>query len=122
MGMAIFTILGAISQLERELIAERVRNGLANARAKGKILGRKKMRNSVLIRELLKSGLSYRAISLIAKCSHGSVHAELAALSQEQREAIKAAKLHRRSKKKVSSTSANLKVLVGESSFERKAD
>ena len=76
MGMAIFTILGAISQLERELIAERVRNGLANARAKGKILGRKKMRNSVLIRELLRSGLSYRAISLIAKCSHGSVHRE----------------------------------------------
>ena len=84
MGMAIFTILGAISQLERELIAERVRNGLANARAKGKILGRKKMRNSVLIRELLKSGLSYRAISLIAKCSHGSVHAEKKAMLAEE--------------------------------------
>ena len=83
MGMAIF-ILGAISQLERELIAERVRNGLANARAKGKILGRKKMRNSVLIRELLKSGLSYRAISLIAKCSHGSVHAEKKAMLAEE--------------------------------------
>ena len=84
MGMAIFTILGAISQLERELIAERVRNGLANARAKGKILGRKKMRNSVLIRELLKSGLSYRAISLIAKCSHGSVHAEKKSMLAEE--------------------------------------
>ncbi len=84
MGMAIFTILGAISQLERELIAERVRNGLANARAKGKILGRKKMRNSVLIRELLKSGLSYRSISVIAKCSHGSVHAEKLALRKEE--------------------------------------
>ena len=84
MGMAIFTILGAISQLERELIAERVRNGLANARAKGKILGRKKMRNSVLIRELLKSGLSYRAISLIAKCSHGSVHAEKKSIHAEE--------------------------------------
>ena len=83
-GIAIFTILGAISQLERELIAERVRNGLANARAKGKILGRKKMRNSVLIRELLKSGLSYRQISVIAKCSHGSVHAEVLALKKEQ--------------------------------------
>ncbi len=83
-GIAIFTILGAISQLERELIAKRVRNGLANARAKGKILGRKKMRNSVLIRELLKSGLSYRQISVIAKCSHGSVHAEVLALKKEQ--------------------------------------
>ena len=84
MGMAIFTILGAISQLERELIAERVRNGLANARAKGKILGRKKMRNSVLIRELLKSGLSYRAIATISKASHGSVHAEKKAMLAEE--------------------------------------
>ena len=84
MGMAIFTILGAISQLERELIAERVRNGLANARAKGKILGRKKMRNSMLIRELLKSGLSYRAISVISKCSHGSVHAEKKSMLAEE--------------------------------------
>jgi DNA invertase Pin-like site-specific DNA recombinase len=84
MGMAIFTILGAISQLERELIAERVRNGLANARAKGKILGRKKMRNSVLIRELLKRGLSYRAIATISKASHGSVHAEKKAMLAEE--------------------------------------
>ena len=96
MGMAIFTILGAISQLERELIIERVRNGLANARAKGKILGRKKLRNSALIRELLKSGLSYRAISIIAKCSHGSVHAEkkamqaeVAALAKQQQQDVK---------------------------------
>ena len=35
----IFTVLAAVSQLERELIAEGVRNGLANARAKGKHIG-----------------------------------------------------------------------------------
>ena len=63
---------------------KRVRNGLANARAKGKILGRKKMRNSVLIRELLKSGLSYRAIATIAKASHGSVHAEKKSMLAEE--------------------------------------
>lgn len=34
-GVAIFSILAAISQLERDLIADRVRVGLANARAKG---------------------------------------------------------------------------------------
>ncbi len=82
-GVAIFTILGAISQLERELIAERVRNGLANARAKGKLIGRKKMRDSDLIRKLLNSGLSYRAISEIAKCSHGSVHQEKLAMKRD---------------------------------------
>ena len=31
LGAAVFTILGAVAQLERDLIAERVRNGLANA-------------------------------------------------------------------------------------------
>jgi DNA invertase Pin-like site-specific DNA recombinase len=59
-GVAIFSILAAISQLERDLIADRVRVGLANARAKGKLIGRKKMRDSDLIRKLLKAGMSYR--------------------------------------------------------------
>ena len=36
MGELMFQIVGAISQFERSLIAERVRSGLANARAKGK--------------------------------------------------------------------------------------
>jgi DNA invertase Pin-like site-specific DNA recombinase len=36
----IFTVLGAVAELERSLIAERVRAGLRNARAKGKRLGR----------------------------------------------------------------------------------
>ena len=35
-GVAIFSILASISQLERDLIADRVKIGLANARAKGK--------------------------------------------------------------------------------------
>mgnify|MGYP001604738603 CR=1 FL=1 len=58
------------------MISERVRNGLANARAKGKLIGRVRKRNSALIDTLLDAGLSYRAISKIAKCSHGSVHAQ----------------------------------------------
>lgn len=83
-GMAMFSILAAISQLERDLIADRVKCGLANARAKGKLIGRKKMRDSELIRKLKKAGMSYRAISTIAKCSHGSVSAELVALRREE--------------------------------------
>ena len=82
-GRMIFTVLAAVSQLERELIVERVKNGLLNARAKGKILGRKKLRNSTLIRELLAAGMSFRKISLIAKCSHGSVSAEKSAMKRE---------------------------------------
>ena len=39
-GKMIFTVLGAVAELERSLIAERVKAGLRNARAKGKRLGR----------------------------------------------------------------------------------
>lgn len=85
-GVAIFSILAAISQLERDLIADRVKIGLANARAKGKLIGRKKMRDSDLIRKLLKAGMSYRNISIVAKCSHGSVSAERAAMRREEEE------------------------------------
>jgi DNA invertase Pin-like site-specific DNA recombinase len=87
-GVAIFSILASISQLERDLIADRVKCGLANARAKGKLIGRKKMRDSDLIRKLLKAGMPYRAISDVAKCSHGSVSAERAAMKKEE-EALK---------------------------------
>lgn len=85
-GVAIFSILASISQLERDLIADRVKIGLANARAKGKLIGRKKMRDSDLIRKLLKAGMSYRQISIVAKCSHGSVSAERAAMKREEEE------------------------------------
>jgi len=82
-GLAVFSILAAISQLERDLIAERVKAGLANARAKGKLIGRKKMRDSDLIRKLLKAGMTFRQIGLIARCSHGSVWAEKSAMIKE---------------------------------------
>ena len=39
-GRMVFTVLGAVAELERSLIAERVRAGSRNARAKGKRLGR----------------------------------------------------------------------------------
>ena len=94
-GKAVFVIISAIAALERDLIAERVKNGLANARAKGKLIGRRKMRDSDLIRKLLKAGLSYRNVSKIAKCSHGSVSAERAAMKKEEAEAIAKAEAER---------------------------
>lgn len=83
-GIAIFSILASISQLERDLIADRVKIGLANARAKGKLIGRKKLRDSDLIRKLIKAGMTYRNIATVAKCSHGSVHAEVVAMKKEE--------------------------------------
>ena len=39
-GKMVFTVLGAVAELERNLIVERVRAGLRHARSKGKHLGR----------------------------------------------------------------------------------
>jgi DNA invertase Pin-like site-specific DNA recombinase len=41
-GKMVFTVLGAVAELERSLIVERVKAGLRNAKAKGKRLGRPK--------------------------------------------------------------------------------
>ena len=43
-GEMLFQMIGAVAQFERSLIAERVKSGLANARAKGKPLGRPPLR------------------------------------------------------------------------------
>jgi DNA invertase Pin-like site-specific DNA recombinase len=40
LGQALFTIVAAVAQLERDLIRERVSAGIRNARANGKKLGR----------------------------------------------------------------------------------
>jgi DNA invertase Pin-like site-specific DNA recombinase len=44
-GELVFQMIGAVAQFERSLIAERVKSGLANARAKGKVLGRPPLRS-----------------------------------------------------------------------------
>jgi len=63
-GKMVFTVLGAVAELERSLIAERVRAGLRNARAKGKRLGRPRvMVDSAAITWLRSQGASWRAIS-----------------------------------------------------------
>ena len=43
-GELVFQMIGAVAQFERSLIGERVKSGLANARAKGKCLGRPPLR------------------------------------------------------------------------------
>ncbi len=84
MGRAFFTIISAISQLERELVSERVRVGLNNAKAKGKRIGRPKTRPSELIRALRREGRTYQEIGRLAKCSQGAITDELKSLSTEK--------------------------------------
>jgi DNA invertase Pin-like site-specific DNA recombinase len=62
-GKMIFTVLGAVAELERSLITERVRAGVRNARAKGKRLGRPtKLADNGEIKRLRAQGVSWRAI------------------------------------------------------------
>ncbi len=62
-GKMVFTVLGAVAELERSLIAERVRAGLRNARAKGRKLGRpRKISSAEAVVRLRKEGASWRAI------------------------------------------------------------
>src|SRR6202162_2001706 len=62
-GKMIFTVLGAVAELERSLIAERVRAGLRNARAKGKRLGRPtKQIDAAQIAALRADGVPWRRI------------------------------------------------------------
>jgi DNA invertase Pin-like site-specific DNA recombinase len=64
-GKMIFTVLGAVAELERSLIAERVRAGLRNARAKGKRLGRPtKHVNAAQIAALRAQGVPWRQVGL----------------------------------------------------------
>jgi DNA invertase Pin-like site-specific DNA recombinase len=46
-GKMVFSVLGAVAELERSLIAERVRAGLRNAKANGTRLGRPRIRVDV---------------------------------------------------------------------------
>jgi len=63
-GKMIFTGLGAVAELERSLICERVRAGLRNARAKGKRLGRPRVAvDAAKIAGLRAQGRSWRDIA-----------------------------------------------------------
>src|SRR6202140_4156047 len=63
-GKMIFTVLGAVAELERSLIVERVRAGLRNARAKGKTLGRPRKIVDATKKEALRAkGRSWRDVA-----------------------------------------------------------
>ncbi len=80
-GRMVFTVLGAVAELERSLIAERVRAGLRNARAKGKRLGRPRVYvNSAKIAALRARGASWREISEETGISKGTAQRALPGL------------------------------------------
>jgi DNA invertase Pin-like site-specific DNA recombinase len=78
-GRMVFTVLGAVAELERSLIAERVRAGLRNARAKGKKLGRPRIAvDAARIGRLRAQGRTVRDIASELGYSRSLVHKTLA--------------------------------------------
>ena len=64
LGSAIFTIISAVAQLERDIIAERVKAGLRRARENGKRLGRPRVAaDADKIAALRAQGRSWREIA-----------------------------------------------------------
>jgi DNA invertase Pin-like site-specific DNA recombinase len=76
-GRLMTHLLGAFAEFEASLIRERVRAGLEHAKAKGKRLGRPKMRDDRRIRDLRADGLSIRAIAKQLGVSKGAVQRAL---------------------------------------------
>lgn len=79
-GELVFQMIGAVAQFERSLITERVKSGLANARAKGKSLGRPPLR-SLSAREIKElrqqrkeKKISYRELAKTFSISVWSAH------------------------------------------------
>jgi DNA invertase Pin-like site-specific DNA recombinase len=78
-GKMVFTVLGAVAELERSLIVERVRAGLRNARVKGKKLGRPSIAvDAARIARLRLQGLTVREIATELGYSRSLVHKTLA--------------------------------------------
>lgn len=74
-GKMVFTVLGAVAELERSLIVERVKAGLRNARAKGKRLGRPSQGvDQSTVTRLRSQGLSWRAIATQLGVGLATVH------------------------------------------------
>ena len=83
-GQAMFTIIGAMAQLERDIIRERVRAGLAVAKARGTRLGRPTVRvNAQELTSLKSSGLSLHDMARHLRCSRSTVRRRLREVTHE---------------------------------------
>jgi DNA invertase Pin-like site-specific DNA recombinase len=73
-GRLVFGIFASIAEFERELIRDRVRAGLRNARAKGKRLGRPRaIVDGAKVAALRRGGASWRAIARRLGVAPGTV-------------------------------------------------
>ncbi|WEA05643.1 recombinase family protein [Pantoea dispersa] len=87
MGRFFFHIMGALAEMERELIVERTRAGLAAAREKGRIGGRKRIMTAEVIaraERMLMKGASLQQISLVLDVSVKTLYRYIPAARQRE--------------------------------------
>lgn len=79
-GELIFHVMASLAQFESSLISQRVKAGMARAKAQGKQISRPKLQISKLnqILELQKTGLSMNQISIRSGVAYGTVYNYLA--------------------------------------------
>lgn len=98
-GKALFTMISAMAEFERDLIRERVKSGLDKAKKKGIRLGRPSLMTKELkdtVRTLNNAGHSIRAIAKEIKVSPSLVHKTL---SDFERKNTAKSSIHGRAKK-----------------------
>jgi DNA invertase Pin-like site-specific DNA recombinase len=83
LGRAFFTLAAMFAELEREILIERVRAGMARARAEGKRIGRPvRWVDTVELRRLRSEGRSIREIARHVGVPRSTIAKRLAILAQ----------------------------------------
>jgi DNA invertase Pin-like site-specific DNA recombinase len=83
MGKMVFTILGSVAELERNLIRERVVAGIRHAQAKGVHVGRPRLAIDHEIAARRAAGMSYRAIARELHVSQPTVWKRIKAVKDQ---------------------------------------
>ncbi|CAH6303261.1 recombinase family protein [Pantoea agglomerans pv. betae] len=87
MGRFFFHVMGALAEMERELIIERTRAGLAAARDKGRIGGRRRVMTPDVIgraERMLANGATLQQIALVLEVSVKTLYRYIPADRQRQ--------------------------------------
>lgn len=85
MGRFFFHVMGALAEMERELIVERTRAGLEAAREKGRIGGRRRIMTADVTeraRRMLRQGATLQQVALILEVSVKTIYRYIPAAEQ----------------------------------------
>ncbi|ELY5775432.1 MULTISPECIES: recombinase family protein [Enterobacterales] len=89
MGRFFFHVMGALAEMERELIVERTRAGLAAAREKGRIGGRRRIMTEEVTeraRRMLRNGATLHQVALVLDVSVKTLYRYIPAAEQKELE------------------------------------